>query len=36
MMIKSSDGEETYGNLTKDSVKEILASIRGREQEVTA
>lgn len=35
MMIKSSDGEETYGNLTKDSVKEILASIRGREQEVT-
>ena len=36
MMIKSSDGEETYGNLTKDSVKEILAFIRGREQEVTA
>ncbi len=36
MMIKSSDGEETYGNLTKDSVKEILSSIRGREQEVTA
>lgn len=36
MMIKSSDGEETYGNLTKDSVREILASIRDREQEVTA
>lgn len=36
MMIKSSDGEETYGNLTKDSVKEILAGIRSREQEVSA
>ena len=36
MMIKNPDGEETYGNLTEDSVKEILASIRDREQEVTA
>ncbi len=30
MMIKSVDGEETYGNLTKDSVKEILDSIKAR------
>jgi NADH-quinone oxidoreductase subunit E len=30
MMIKNSDGEETYGNLTKDSVKEILSEIRSR------
>lgn len=30
MMIKSADGEETYGNLTKDSVKEILDSIKAR------
>ena len=30
MMIKSSDGEETYGNLTKDSVVKILNEIRNR------
>ena len=30
MMLKSSDGEETYGNLTKDSVKKILSEIRER------
>lgn len=30
MMIKSADGDETYGNLTKDSVKEILAEIKER------
>ena len=30
MMIKSSDGEETYGNLTKDSVVKILDEIRNR------
>lgn len=30
MMIKSAEGDETYGNLTKDSVKEILAEIRER------
>ena len=30
MMIKSSEGDETYGNLTKDSVKKILAEIRER------
>lgn len=28
MMIRSSDGEETYGNLTKDSVKEVLRKIK--------
>lgn len=28
MMISSSDGEETYGNLTKDSVKEVLRKIK--------
>lgn len=31
MMIKSADGEETYGNLTKDSVVRILDEIRARE-----
>lgn len=31
MMIKSADGEETYGNLTKDSVKAALREIRQRE-----
>lgn len=31
MMVKHADGEETYGNLTKDSVKDILAEIRSRE-----
>lgn len=30
MMVKNADGDETYGNLTKDSVKEILAEIRER------
>ena len=28
MMVQSADGDETYGNLTKDSVKEILDEIR--------
>ena len=36
MMVKSADGDETYGNLTKDSVKAILDEIRERAQEVTA
>jgi NADH:ubiquinone oxidoreductase subunit E len=37
MMIKSDSGDETYGNLTKDSVKKALAEIRQREgQEVKA
>ncbi len=31
MMVKSVDGEETYGNLTKDSVVKILDEIRARE-----
>ena len=30
MMVTNADGEETYGNLTKDSVKDILAEIRNR------
>ena len=30
MMVKHDGGEETYGNLTKDSVKDILAEIRSR------
>lgn len=30
MMIKSADGDETYGNLTKDKVKEVLAEIQAR------
>ena len=30
MMVTNADGEETYGNLTKDTVKEILAEIRSR------
>ena len=30
MMVKSANGDETYGNLTKDSVKEILTEIRER------
>lgn len=34
MMIRNKDGDETYGNLTKDSVKSILREIRKREQEV--
>ncbi|MCD7922309.1 MAG: NADH-quinone oxidoreductase subunit NuoE [Clostridiales bacterium] len=32
MMIKSADGEETYGNLTKDSVVKILEEIRAGEK----
>ncbi len=28
MMVKSADGDETYGNLTKDSVKQVLDEIR--------
>lgn len=31
MMIKSVDDDETYGNLTKDTVKDILREIRSRE-----
>jgi NADH-quinone oxidoreductase subunit E len=34
MMVKSADGEETFGRLTKDKVKAILKEIRDREQEV--
>ncbi len=34
MMIKSHDGDETYGNLTKDMVKSILREVKTREQEV--
>ena len=30
MMVKTADGEETYGNLNKDSVKDVLDSIRER------
>ena len=30
MMVKSVEGDETYGNLTKDSVKQILGEIRER------
>ena len=30
MMVKSVDGDETYGNLTKDSVKKVLDEIRER------
>lgn len=30
MMVKHAGGEETFGNLTKDSVKDILAEIRSR------
>lgn len=30
MMVKSAEGDETYGNLTKDSVKEVLAEIKAR------
>jgi NADH-quinone oxidoreductase subunit E len=32
MMVKNADGEETFGNLTKDKAKAILADIRGREE----
>jgi len=34
MMVKSDDGDETYGNLTKDSVCDILDGIRKNAQEV--
>ena len=30
MMVQSADGDETYGNLTKDKVVQILAEIRER------
>ncbi len=30
MMVKSAEGDETYGNLTKDKVKKILDEIRER------
>lgn len=30
MMIQSKDGDETYGNLTKDKVREILSEIKER------
>ena len=30
MMVRSSEGDETYGNLTKDKVKKILDEIRER------
>ena len=36
MMVKSKDGDETYGNLTKDNVKKILNEIKSRGQEVEA
>lgn len=31
MMIRTGDGEETYGNLTKDKVKAVLRDIRAKE-----
>jgi NADH-quinone oxidoreductase subunit E len=36
MMVKGADGEETFGNLTKDSVKAILKEIGDREKEAAA
>ena len=30
MMVKNAEGDETYGNLTKDSVKKILDEIKAR------
>ena len=30
MMVRSAEGDETYGNLTKDKVKQILAEIKER------
>ncbi|MDO4517605.1 MAG: NADH-quinone oxidoreductase subunit NuoE [Bacillota bacterium] len=30
MMVKSADGDETYGNLTKDSVKAVLDEIKAK------
>lgn len=35
MMVKSAESDETYGNLTKDRVKDILREIRRRDQEVS-
>ena len=35
MMVRSNDGDETYGNLTKDKVRDILDEIR-KSAEVTA
>ncbi|MBQ9708702.1 MAG: NADH-quinone oxidoreductase subunit NuoE [Firmicutes bacterium] len=32
MMVKNADGDETYGNLTKTKVKEILDEIKSREE----
>lgn len=32
MMIRSAEGDETYGNLTKDKVVQILSEIRERKQ----
>ncbi len=32
MMVKTSEGDETYGNLNKDSVIQILEDIRSREK----
>lgn len=32
MMISSAEGEETYGNLTKDSVKEVIRQIIAKEK----
>jgi NADH:ubiquinone oxidoreductase subunit E len=34
MMVKSSEGDETFGNLTKDSVREAIREIRRKELEV--
>jgi NADH-quinone oxidoreductase subunit E len=36
MMVKGADGDETFGNLTKDSVKAILKEIGDREKEAAA
>ena len=33
MMIRTADGDETYGNLTKDKVKAVLRDIRAKEGE---
>ena len=32
MMVKSADGEETFGNLTKSSVKKILDDYKDKER----
>lgn len=36
MMIQSADGEETFGNLTKDTVKQILDDYRNAERQEVA